>query len=64
VLEAGDEFLAEELAAIRWSEDARGRIVLEPKEETKKRLPGGRSPDRADAMMLTFAQGRAPLVFL
>ena len=64
VLEEGDEFLAEELAAIRWSEDARGRIVLEPKEETKKRLPGGRSPDRADALMLTFATGRAPLVFL
>ena len=64
VLEEPDEHLAEELAAIRWSEDARGRIMLEPKDETKKRLPGGRSPDRADAMMLTFAQGRAPLLFL
>jgi phage terminase large subunit len=33
-------------------------ILIEPKEEIKKRL--GRSPDRADALALTFAQPVAP----
>jgi hypothetical protein len=33
--------------------DVRGRRVVEPKDETKKRL--GRSPDSADAALLAFA---------
>lgn len=62
VLEQPDEMLGEELATIRWSEDARGRTVIEPKDETKKRLPKQRSPDRADAMMLTFASASSPVI--
>ena len=32
-----------------------GRKVLEAKDEIKKRLQGGASPDIADALALTFA---------
>jgi phage terminase large subunit len=47
-----DELLAD-LSSVKYRIDSRGRIVVEPKEETKKRL--GRSPDRADAVILAFA---------
>lgn len=48
-----DQRLMGELAALHYSYDSKGRILLEPKEELKKRgLP---SPDRADALMLSFA---------
>jgi hypothetical protein len=49
----GDEQLAADLVAPRYSIDSRGRRVVEAKAETKRRL--GRSPDRADAVLLTFA---------
>ena len=48
-----DAPLQAELAAYRYSYDSQARIRLEPKEETKRRV--GRSPDRADAVMLAFA---------
>ena len=35
--------------------DAQGRKMLESKDEIKKRLQGGASPDIADALALTFA---------
>lgn len=36
-----------------WKVDSRGRRVVEPKDDTKKRI--GRSPDDADALNLAFA---------
>lgn len=49
-----DTGLASELAALRYTYDAKGRIALESKDAAKARL--GRSPDLADAVMLAFAQ--------
>lgn len=57
-LEAGeialppDEELFRELLALRWRPDAKGRIQLESKEDLKGRL--GRSPDRADAVSMSY----------
>ena len=48
-----DEQLAGDLVAPLYRLDSRGRRVVEAKADTKKRL--GRSPDRADAVLLTFA---------
>jgi hypothetical protein len=42
-----DALLHEELLAIEWSQDAKGRVLLLPKEELRATL--GRSPDRCDA---------------
>ena len=47
--------LTQELSTPRYWYDSAGRAVLESKEEIKKRLHGGRSPDLADALALTFA---------
>lgn len=47
--------LKQELATPMYWFDAAGRKVLEPKDEIKKRLQGGGSPDMADALALTFA---------
>jgi phage terminase large subunit len=52
---ARDEELARDLVAPTYSIRSEGQVVVERKEETKKRL--GRSPDRADAFCLTFALG-------
>ncbi|MBR1605566.1 MAG: PBSX family phage terminase large subunit [Alphaproteobacteria bacterium] len=49
-----DENLFDELTGINKKYDRRGRLQLEEKEEVKKRL--GRSPDKADALALTFAE--------
>jgi hypothetical protein len=49
--------LASELTATCFSHDAKGRILLERKVQTRSRL--GRSPDIADALALTFA---APVI--
>lgn len=49
-----DEELLSELIAINKKFDARGRLQLEDKDELKKRI--GRSPDRADALALSFAE--------
>lgn len=59
-----DPALKQELATPVYWYDAAGRKVLEPKDEIKKRLQGGGSPDMADALALTFAypvRKRAPL---
>lgn len=50
-----DNTLKQELATPRYWFDALGKKVLEPKDEIKKRLQGGGSPDLADALALTFA---------
>lgn len=47
--------LKQELATPTYTYDAAGRKVLESKEQVKKRLEGGGSPDIADALALTFA---------
>lgn len=50
-----DPALKQELATPIYWFDAAGRKVLEPKDEIKKRLQGGGSPDMADSLALTFA---------
>lgn len=42
-----------QLAGIRYKHDAKGRVVIESKEDARKR--GVRSPDRAEAVVLAFA---------
>ena len=49
----GDEQLAADLTAPMYKLDSAGRRVVEPKDDTKKRI--GRSPDRADAVLLVVA---------
>lgn len=44
-----------ELATPTYKYDAANRIILESKDEIKKRLPGAGSPDLADALALTYA---------
>lgn len=49
-----DEDLLSDLCAPTYDMDSKGRRVVEPKDETKKRL--GRSPDRADAITMLFSR--------
>jgi len=49
-----DEKLVGQLAGIRYKHNARGQVVIESKEDARKR--GVKSPDRAEAVMLAFAQ--------
>jgi hypothetical protein len=52
-----DPELIAELVGLRWKVDSRGRVLVESKEDMRKR--GLRSPDKADALMLAFSsQGR------
>lgn len=44
--------LAEEATTIRWRFQSTGKILIEPKEDTKERL--GHSPDEFDALANTF----------
>jgi len=48
-----DELMISQLASIRWKSNLHGKIVIESKDEMKKR--GIKSPDRAEALMLAFA---------
>lgn len=50
-----DQTLIQELATPIYWFDATGRKCLETKDQIKKRLQGGASPDLADALALTFA---------
>jgi len=47
-----DDDLAAELTEAKWKFQSNGKIIIEPKEDIKKRL--GRSPDKADALANTF----------
>lgn len=47
-----DDQLAADLSAPRWKNIAGGKIVIESKDDVKKRI--GRSPDRGDAVTLAF----------
>lgn len=55
-----DNTLKLELATPIYRYDAQNRIVLESKDDIRKRLPDAGSPDLADALALTFAQPVAP----
>jgi len=48
-----DKTAIAQLASIRYKTDPRGRIVIESKDDARKR--GVKSPDRAEAIMLAFA---------
>lgn len=53
-LDPADEELAAQLLSIRWRPNSRGLILIESKEEMRKRgLP---SPDRADAVAMSIGQ--------
>jgi hypothetical protein len=52
-LDPDDQTLAADLLAPTYSHSSDGKRVVEPKGNTKKRLR--RSPDRADAVLLTLA---------
>jgi phage terminase large subunit len=54
-----DERAIAQLASIRYNHNARGQIVIESKEDARKR--GVKSPDRAEAVMLAFAKVEAPV---
>lgn len=49
-----DEELADDLCSVNKGYDSKGRLQLEPKDRLKERI--GRSPDKADAFVLTFAE--------
>lgn len=49
-----DDELLDDLCSVSKSYDSKGRLKLEAKDELKKRI--NRSPDRADAFVLTFAE--------
>jgi len=53
-----DDLTIGQLCSLRWWPDGRGRIVLESKEEARKR--GIRSPDRFDAIALAYMTGSGP----
>jgi phage terminase large subunit len=55
-----DEMLLADLVAPSYKFDSSGRRVVEPKDETKKRL--GRSPDRGDAFVMLFAPSTPSVV--
>ena len=50
-----DEVLVSQLADLRYKVNSRGQILIESKDDMKKRGVG--SPDRADTLMLAFALG-------
>jgi hypothetical protein len=49
-----DDRLATQLTSCRWTQDKRGRIQIEPKEDLKKRI--GHSPDEMDAVVYALAR--------
>ncbi len=49
-----DERLIEQLATVRYKFQSNGRLLVESKDEIRKRMRG-QSPDEADALALTFA---------
>lgn len=53
----GERFV-QELTTTTYSFSKSGKFLLEPKDQVKKRL--GRSPDLADALMVTFGEPEAP----
>lgn len=56
-----DDVALSQLAGVRYAHNARGQIVIESKEQARKR--GVKSPDRAEALMLAFADITAQPAF-
>jgi hypothetical protein len=57
-IDPGDDELAAQLGTVKYGYTARGQVLIESKDEMKKRgLP---SPDRADSMMLAYAHVPPP----
>jgi hypothetical protein len=57
-----DPALAQELITPQWK-TSNSKIIVESKEELKKRLPGGRSPNKADALVYgNWVRDRTELV--
>jgi hypothetical protein len=54
-----DQTALAQLAGLRYEHDARGRIVIEKKDDARKR--GVKSPDRAEAVVLAFWTARRRL---
>lgn len=54
-----DSTLQGQLAGIRWLRDSRGRYLIESKDQARRR--GVPSPDRADALMLSFLAETHPV---
>lgn len=57
-LDPTDEATAAELISLRFFRTSRGQVLIESKEQAKKR--GVPSPNRAEAIMLAFAPQRTP----
>lgn len=55
-----DATLEMELTAPEIHHDKKDKFILEAKDDTKDRLPGIGSPDRADALAITFAYSVQP----
>lgn len=55
-----DSVLCDQLIALEYSYDNKERVKLERKEDLKDRLPSLGSPDRAEALALTFAEVISP----
>jgi len=56
-----DERLIEQLAAVRYKFSSSGKVMIESKDELRRRMRG-QSPDEADALALTFASTAATLM--
>lgn len=54
----GRERLTTQLTGIRYKLNPRGQVEIETKDDARKR--GVKSPDRAEALMLAFAQSTSP----
>ena len=57
-IDPDDDELAAQLAALRYNFTSRGQIIIESKDDIRKR--GMPSPDRADAVMLVMARVNLP----
>ncbi len=57
-----DDELDQELTEINWNVQSSGDIIIAPKDKIKERL--GKSPDKADAIALTFHHTRIPKVMM
>lgn len=57
-IDPADDDLAAQLAALRYNYTSRGQVVIESKDDMRKR--GMPSPDRADAVMLAMAKVNLP----
>lgn len=56
-----DSVLSDQLVALEYEYDMKERIKLERKEDLKDRIPALGSPDRAEALALTFAEIVTPM---